>query len=135
MIPNAGWIDSFLMAAAMAASGCPRAYWRQAITGFVVFDFLASRAALPFDVPGALAVLLAFGLALALIRAGKARPEFYLLVPVLGSVDNLFVAGNDVFQFWPALGEGFASGVAAWAGFSLGKAILARQQRLKGDLA
>lgn len=135
MIPNAGWIDSFLMAAAMAVSGCPRAYRRQAIAGFIAFDFLASRAALPFDVPGAGAVLLAFALAFALIRAGMTRPVFYLLVPVLGCVDNLFVASNDVLQFWPALADGMASGVAAWAGFSLGNAIVAREQRVKGGRA
>jgi hypothetical protein len=135
MIPNAGWVDSFLTAAAMAVSGCPRNFRRQAIAGFIVFDFLASLAALPFDLPGAVAVLLASALAFVLIRAGMTRPVFYLLVPVLGCVDNLFVARNDVFQFWPALAEGIASGVAAWAGFSLGNAILVRKQRVKGDLA
>jgi hypothetical protein len=135
MIPNAGWIDSFLMAAAMAVSGCPRVYRLQAIAGFMAFDFLASRAALPFEVPGAIAVLLAYALAVALVRAGMMRPIFFLFVPVIGCVDNLFVAGSDVIQFWPALAEGIASGVAAWAGFSVGKAILTRTQRVKGGLA
>ena len=47
MVPTTGWIDSFVMAAAMAISGCPRVYRCQAVFGFMAFDFLASCAALP----------------------------------------------------------------------------------------
>ena len=135
MIPNAGWIDSFLLAGAMALSGCPRVYRLQAIAGFMAFDFLASRAALPFEAPGAIGVVLAYTLAFALIRAGMRRPFLYLLVPMLGCVDNLFVPGNDAAQVGAALADGIASGVAAWAGFYAGKALLMRAQRGKGGLA
>jgi hypothetical protein len=135
VITNAGWMDSFLMATGMAISGCPLTFRRQVIAGFIAFDFLASFAGLSLNVPGAVAVVLAFALAFALIRAGMTRPVFYLLVPVLGCVDNLFVAGSNTFQLWPALSEGVASGIAAWAGFTLGCAILAPDKRTKGGLA
>ncbi len=128
-----GWIDSLLMAAVMAMTGCPRDHRRQAIFGFMAFDFLASFAGWSLTAPRAIAVLFAFALSYAAIGAARKRPILNALVPVLCSVDNLFLGGvSGPFQFWPAAAEGVASGIAAWAGFRLGSLLL---ERMKGAVA
>jgi hypothetical protein len=132
MIPITGCIDSFAMAAAMAASGCPRVYRRRAVVGFMIFDFLASCFALPFSPPRALVVFFAFAFSILLIHAGTRRPALYLLVPVLCCLDNLFGASGGPMQFGSAAAEALGSGVLAWAGGAVGGLL---RDRLKGAIA
>jgi hypothetical protein len=124
-ILSIGWIDSLVMAAAMGMAGCPHVYRRQAVFGFMAFDFTASLTGWTLTVPRATIVLLAFALSFAVIAAARKWPALYGLVPVLCSVDNLFMgSGGGPFRFLPALGEGVASGIVAWAGFKLGGLLL-----------
>ncbi len=127
--PIIGWIDSFVMATAMALAGCPRTYRRQVIVGFMIFDFLGSLAGLSLDAGRALIVVSAFALSFVAIYAGRKRPAFYALVPILCATDNLFSGPS---QAGSAVVDGVASGVVACAGFWLGAFL---QKRFKGAAA
>jgi hypothetical protein len=125
--PVIGWIDSLLMAAAMAVAGCPRTYRRQAIFAFAAFDLLASFAGLPFTAWRGAAVVFAFALSFAVIGLARKRPVLFALVPVLCAVDNLFLPVNAASsQLSAALSDGLASGIMASVGFSLGAFLLKR---------
>src|SRR5450631_2935995 len=120
-IPITGSIDSLLVAAAMAIAGCPQAYRRQAIFWFMAFDFVATFTGWSFGVSQETAVLFALALACPVLYAARKRPALYAVLPVLCSVDNLFMgAGDGRMQFWPAAGAAVSSGILAFIGFSLG---------------
>lgn len=132
MIPIIGCIDSFVIAAAMAVSGCPRAYQRKAVLGFAAFDFLASWLAIPFSTQHAWIVLIASALSFVLIYGAKRWPTLYLVVPVLCCLDNFVGASGGPFQLGSAVAQAIASGAMAWAGFSIGGLL---RDRSKGGIA
>jgi hypothetical protein len=112
-----GSIDSLLMAAAMALTGCPRAYQRRAIFGFMAFDFLASFAGLPISAMATTTVTFAFVFSFAIIFVGKHKPLLYAFVPILCCVDNLFADTSVPFRVWSAATDSITSGALAWIGF------------------
>jgi hypothetical protein len=132
MVPIIGCIDSFVIAAAMAVSGCPRAYQHKAVLGFAAFDFLASWLAFPFTTQHAWIVLIASALSFVLIYAAKRWPTLFLLVPVLCCLDNFFGASGGRFQLGSAAAEAVASGAMAWMGCSMGSLL---RDRSKGGIA
>jgi hypothetical protein len=122
-VPFVCSIDSLIAAAAMALTGCPEIYWRRAVTGFIAFDTIAGIAGSSFGITVTGAALIP-AVAAAAFAFGHARryPVLYLFVPMLLSIDNLVAgAAEKSVSLWSVGIDGIASGVLAWAGFTLAK--------------
>jgi hypothetical protein len=127
-MPITGSIDTLLVAVAMASAGYPQSYRRPAIFWFTAFDFVATWTGCSFGVSQGTAVLLALALAYPVLHAARKRPALYALLPVLCSVDNLFMGASGPMQFWSAAGAAISSGILAFIGFSLGGLLTRRIQ-------
>jgi hypothetical protein len=125
----AGSIDSLLISVVMAIAGCPQAYRRQAIFGFMAFDFVAACTGWSSGVSPALAVLSVLALSCPVLYAARTRAALYALLPILCSIDNLLIGASDSpLQLWLATRDAICSGILAWAGFTFGTSLTGRMK-------
>src|SRR5437868_3454337 len=123
-----GSIDSFLVAAAMALAGCPQTWRPQAILWFMAFDFVGTSTGWSLGVPHGAAVAFALALAFPVLYAARKRPVLFLLLPLIGSADNLLMGGEGPMRFSAAAGAAICTGILAFIGFSLGGLLSHRIQ-------
>jgi putative Mn2+ efflux pump MntP len=126
-------IDSFLASLGIGLFGCCESSRRKLVLAFAVFDFSATLAGTCFQsilagnsrgrLSLSLMAIVVMAVAVAVVIYNRRVSALFLWVPVLLSLDN-FIAGlldgsRHVPQF--PLVAGFASGVAAWAGFAVAR--------------